>query len=397
MHQVLLALYAIFVCLMSVNNSTVRGCLLPDAEALNACSLEQIQILGRGRLDGWINKLVWGDNLESLKLLMQDSTICGQVRLIYIDPPYATNQEFRIGIDRVSTVSSSYEDQVAYEDTLSGEAYIDSLRERLILLREILSEDGSIYVHVDTKIGHHVKVLMDEIFGAKNFINHIVRIKCNPKNFARKGYGNIHDMILFYSKGPNYVWNESREIPSEAEIRRLFPKVDRYGRRYTTTPLHAPGETQNGVTGMPWRGLLPPKGRHWRYAPEELERLDREGLIEWSANGNPRKIIYADEARLRGKKRQDIWDFKDPAYPVYPTQKNLQMLKVIIQASSNPDDIVLDCYAGSGTTLVAAEELGRRWIGIDSSEASIQIAQKRLLSLREISGFAIYRVRNSLS
>ena len=348
---------------------------------------------GENRLDRWTNRLILGDNLLALKLLLQDPTISGRVRLIYIDPPYSTNQEFRIGTERTATVSSSYEDQVAYRDKLLGTDYLRFLHDRLILLREILAEDGSIYVHVDVKIGHYVKILMDKIFGEDSFINHIVRIKCNPKNFSRPGYGNIHDMILFYSKTKNYIWNESREAFSEEEIRRLFPKVDKSGRRYTTTPLHAPGETKSGATGLEWRGIKPPKGRHWRYPPEELDKLDREGLIEWSSKGNPRKMIYADEMIQKGKKRQDVWEFKDPPYPIYPTEKNIEMLKVIIQASSNPDDIVLDCFAGSGTSLVAAETLGRRWIGIDNSEIAIETIQKRLLAIKKVSAFEVYKIK----
>ena len=202
---------------------------------------------------------------------------------------------------------------------------------------------------------------MDEIFGPDRFINDITRIKCNPKNFERKAYGNIKDMILFYSKTSKYVWNDPREELTEEDIKRLFPKIDSNGRRYTTTPLHAPGETKNGPTGQPWRGIKPPKGRHWRYPPEELERLDKMGLIEWSSTGNPRKKIYVDDVLAKGKKRQDVWELKDPPYPTYPTEKNLEMLKTIIEASSNPDDIVLDCFVGSGTTIVAAEKTGRRW------------------------------------
>jgi adenine-specific DNA-methyltransferase len=353
---------------------------------------EHIGTFGESRLDGWTNKLILGDNLLALELLLQDPTISSRVRLIYIDPPYSTNQEFRIGTERTATVSSSHEDRLAYRDKLLGADYLKFLHDRLVLLREILADDGSIYVHVDVKIGHYVKVLMDKIFGEENFINNIVRIKCNPKNFSRPGYGNIHDMILFYSKSKSYIWNDSREAFSEDEIRRLFPKVDKSGRRYTTTPLHAPGETKSGATGLPWRGIKPPKGRHWRYPPEELERLDKEGLIEWSISGNPRKIIYADEIVQKGKKRQDVWEFKDPPYPIYPTEKNLEMLKVIIQASSNPDDVVLDCFAGSGTTLVAAESLGRRWIGIDNSEIAIETIQKRLWAMRKVSAFELCKI-----
>lgn len=287
-------------------------------------------------------------------------------------------------------------DKIAYEDLLVGKEYLEFLRKRLIFLKKILDKDGSIYVHIDWKKGHYVKVLMDEIFGEEHFINDIARIKCNPKNFPRPAYGNIKDMILFYSKTENYIWNESLEDYTEEDLRRLFPKIDKNGRRYTTNPLHAPGETRNGPTGKPWRGMTPPKGRHWRYSPEVLEELDRQNLIEWSSTGNPRKIIYADEYIKKKKKRQDIWELKDPAYPKYPTQKNLEMLKVIIKASSNPNDIVLDCFAGSGTTLIASEQLGRRWIGIDNSFISIETTLKRLLALKRCKPFTLYDASKKL-
>ncbi|MFN3467191.1 MAG: DNA methyltransferase, partial [Candidatus Brocadiales bacterium] len=174
---------------------------------------------------------------------------------------------------RTSTVSYSSEDETAYNDRLVGAGYIEFLRERIIPLRDILADDGSIYVHIDWKMGHYVKVLMDEIFGQERFVNDITRIKCNPKNFERKGYGNIKDMVLFYTKTDHYVWNEPREDMTEEDIQRLFPKLDKDGRRYTTTPLHAPGETRNGSTGQVWKGLHPPKGRHWRYPPNELDKL----------------------------------------------------------------------------------------------------------------------------
>ncbi|MGB9588935.1 MAG: DNA methyltransferase, partial [Armatimonadota bacterium] len=266
-----------------------------------------------------------------------------------------------------------------------------------ILLRELLANDGSIYVHIDWKMGHYVKILMDEVFGKERFINNITRVKCNPKNFPRQAYGNITDMVLFYSKTDRYVWNNPRQQTTEEDLRRLFPKIDKDGRRYTTTPLHAPGETKNGPTGLPWKGIKPPRGRHWRYPPEELTRLDEQGLIEWSSTGNPRKKIYADNAIEDGKKRQDIWYFKDPPYPSYPTEKNLEMLRMIVQASSNPDDIVLDCFAGSGTTLVAAEMHGRRWIGIDNSETAIKVACDRLLALPTVRAFTLFREHLSSS
>lgn len=214
----------------------------------------------------------------------------------------------------------------------------------------------------------------------ENFRNDIARVTCNPKNFRRQAYGNIKDMILFYSKTDSPTWNEPRIPLTDEEARRLFRKVDASGRRYTTVPLHAPGETQNGKTGQPWRGLMPPKGRHWRSPPEILEELDRQGLVEWSATGVPRKKILADEQV--GKRAQDVWEFKGPQYPGYPTEKNLDLLKFIIAASSNPGDLVLDCFCGSGTTLVAAQQLGRRWIGVDQSEHAIRSAERRLRALQ---------------
>ncbi len=323
---------------------------------------------------GSTNKLIQGDNLPVLRSLLDDYQ--GKVNLIYIDPPFATNGQFRIGVDRANTISSSKDDALAYSDTLVGAEYLEFMRERLILLRELLSEQGCIYLHIDYKIGHYLKVLMDEVFGQKHFRNDIARIKCNPKNFPRKAYGNIKDLILFYSKSDKMTWNDPRLPFSEEDTARLFRKVDKEGRLYTTIPLHAPGETRNGSTGKAWRGISPPKGRHWRSAPDELEKLDRQGLIEWSANGVPRKKIFADERP--GKRVQDILTFKDPQYPVYPTQKSLELLKFLVEASSNEGDLALDCFCGSGTTLLAAQTLNRRWIGIDDSAPAIETTRKRL-------------------
>jgi adenine-specific DNA-methyltransferase len=338
---------------------------------------------------GAANKLILGENRAVLKALLDK--YAGKVGLVYIDPPFATNSHFRVSADRANSVSSSKLDPIAYSDRLVGPAYLEFLRERLLLLRELLSDNGSIYLHIDYKIGHYVKVLMDEVFGPENFRNDITRIKCNPKNFSRKGYGNIKDMILFYGKSDAATWREARRPLSEEQAARLFKKVDGGGRRYTTVPLHAPGETARGKTGRAWRGVSPPKGRHWRSAPDVLDLLDRQGLIEWSSSGVPRKRIYLDEGV--GQKVQDIWEFKDPQRPKYPTEKNLDMLKLIVSASSSEGDLILDCFCGSGTTLVAANELGRTWIGVDELEHAIEIAGQRLGSAAgERAGTAEYEV-----
>ena len=357
-------------CELAYQDKTKKEDIISNTKSAN---LKLAKKYGAGRA----NKLILGDNLGVLKTLYNDSKIKGEVNLIYIDPPFGTGQDF-IG----------YNKENRYSDRLVNAEFLEFLRQRLIFLRELLAENGSIYLHIDQKIGHYVKILMDEIFGEENFRNDITRIKCNPKNFERKAYGNIKDVIYFYSKsklnGNNSMcWTDYRIPLTEEKIAKQFPKIDKFGKRYATTPLHAKGETRNGPTGQPWKGLKPPKGRHWRYNPEELTRLDKQGLIEWSSTGNPRKIIYAHENK--GKKIQDIWDFKDPGFEksIYPTEKDEDMLKHIILASSKERDIILDCFTGSGTTLAAAERLNRKWIGIDSNKQAIEVTKKRLLDLNK--------------
>jgi len=324
------------------------------------------------------NLLINGDNIEGLKYLLNDDTFKGKIDLCYIDPPFATNGNFTITNGRASTISNSRNGAVAYSDKLIGIEFIDFLRERLLLIKDLLSDRGSIYLHIDYKIGHYVKVMMDEVFGIKNFRNDITRIKCNPKNFRRIGYGNIKDLILFYSKGAKPIWNEPKEKYTKKDIEKLFKK-NKNGRPYTTVPIHAPGETTNGKSNMPFKGTMPPEGRHWRTDVATLEQWDKDGLIEWSKTGNPRKIIFADEKE--GKRVQDIWEYKDPQYPTYPTEKNQDILDLIIKTSSNEGSIVLDCFCGSGTTLKSAHELNRKWIGIDQSELAIKAAIGKLASI----------------
>lgn len=339
-------------------------------DCIPTISLEQINISDSSNL------LIQADNLGALKQLIAEYDLKGKIDLIYIDPPFATNNIFTISDGRANTISNESDATVAYSDTLKGFEFIEFLRERLVLLKMLLSDKGSIYLHIDYKIGHYVKIIMDEIFGIENFRNDIARVKCNPKNFSRKGYGNIKDLVLFYSKSDNLIWNEPRVPYTEEDKVKLFPKTEKNGRRYTTIPLHAPGETQNGNTSKPFKGISPPKGRHWRSDVSVLEQWDNEGLIEWSENGNPRKKIYLDEQQ--GKRMQDIWELKDPQYPVYPTEKNADLLNIIVKTSSLENSIVLDCFAGSGTTLKAAQINGRNWIGIDQSPEAIKAIISKL-------------------
>lgn len=323
--------------------------------------------------------LFFGDNFQVLASLLNNG-FKNKIDLIYIDPPYNTEQNFTLSFDRVSTISRSKTDIVAYRDNWTINEYLEFIRERLILMRELLSEQGSIYVHIDSKMGHYLKIIMDEVFGIENFKNDIARIKSNPKNFSRRAFGNEKDMILFYAKNAKKnIFNQITVPLTDDEKQVMFEKIDENGRRYNTVPVHAPGETVNGETGGLWRDMLPPKGRHWRCSPSELDELDKQGLIEWSKNGVPRIKKFADEHK--GKKIQDIWRYKDPMYPDYPTQKNSEMLEMIIAQSSNPNSIVMDCFAGSGSFLKASAKLGRHWIGIDASNIAIQIIQTKLEQL----------------
>lgn len=328
--------------------------------------------------------LLRGENLSILEQLAKVRAVSGKIKLVYIDPPYATKQSFFVSADRSATISRPRSGILAYKDNLAGQEYLEYLEKRLFAIKRLMAPDASIYLHIDYKIGHYVKCMMDKVFGQENFLNDITRIKCNPKNFSRAAYGNIKDMVLFYSMDKRRVWNDPRQKIELDEISARFNKVDLDGRRYTTTPLHAPGETANGPTGKKWRNMSPPSGRHWRYAPDELERLDKKDMIEWSSTGNPRKKIFEEDVLRAGIKMQDVWVFKDPQTQAYPTAKNLEMLKMIVEASSNPGDLVLDAFCGSGTTLLAANELGRRWIGIDSSPSAMEVCKSRLPEARAL-------------
>ena len=318
------------------------------------------------------NLLIFDDNLNAMQFLLQEKAYKNALDLIYIDPPFATNNTFRMG----STISASLSANVAYDDKFSLETYLEFLYYRFILMREMLSEKGSIYVHTDSKIGHYVKIVLDEIFGKERFINDITRIKCNPKNFAKKGYGNVKDSILFYSKGADFIWNEVSQKVSQSDLAKRFNKRDEKG-AYTTIPLHAPGETKNGESGQEWNGLKPPKGRHWRCALSELDSLQKKGLIEWSKNGNPRKKIYAKDYGY--KKIQDIWEFKDSQKVLYPTQKNTALLRQILLMSSNENSLVMDCFCGGGGFLQEASCLKRKFIGIDESAQAIAINKEWII------------------
>ncbi len=316
------------------------------------------------------NRLYFGDNLPILAKLLREPDVHGQVKMVYIDPPFATDKVYR-----------SRQQTDAYSDTLVGAHYVEFLRRRLILLHELMAPDGSIYVHLDQNMVFHIKIVMDQIFGSQNFRNLITRKKCNPKNYTRRKFGNVSDHILYYSKSDDPIWNRAYIPWTEERAAEEYSYVETdTGRRYKKVPIHAPG-TRHGATGRPWRGMEPPPGKHWQYPPEKLDELDARGEIYWSPSGNPRRKVYLDQSK--GIPVQDIWmDVKDAHNQMikvtgYPTEKPSSLLARIIEASSDEGSLILDCFAGSGTTLAVASRLKRRWIGIDNSSAAIATILKR--------------------
>ncbi|WP_087025042.1 site-specific DNA-methyltransferase [Thaumasiovibrio subtropicus] len=314
-----------------------------------------------------LDSFVLADNFYGLNKLTENYK--GKVKLIYLDPPYGTGMEFQ---------SRSLEH--AYKDIYGTASWVEMMRRRLILMRELMASDGTIYVHIGHQMLFHLKVIMDEVFGPDNFRNLITRRKCSSKNSTRKQYPNLHDYVLFYSKSSKWLFNQPG-VPAPKEwIEKEYPKQDERG-RYKLVPIHAPG-VRNGETGMEWRGMMPPPGKHWQFKPSRLEEFDQNGEMHWSKTGNPRRKVYLEENKK--VPITDLWDqYRDAHHQSkmitgYPTEKNLDMLKMIVEASTNEGDIVLDPFCGSGTTIHAARDLNRHWLGIDQSFTAAHASVKRM-------------------
>jgi DNA modification methylase len=342
-----------------------------------AVPLQPVRTFGANGVE-WHNMLIFGDNLQTMKSLLrlkeQNLLINADgtpgVRLIYIDPPFATKQEFR-----------GSQDQIAYQDKIAGSHFIEFLRKRLILLRELLSDNGSIYLHLDTKKSHYMKTIMDEIFGESNFRNEIIWKRQSAHSDSSQ-CGAIHDTLFFYTKSSQKIWNEILTPPSPEYINQFFDQVEPItNRRYARGDLSA-----GGLSGGGYEYTF--KGVHhiWRCPISTMEKYDAENRLHWPQKGVPRLKRYLDE--FEGVSLQDIWTDlrvihnRSKERVDYPTQKPEALLERVIKASSNPGDLVLDVFAGSGTTIAVAEKLKRSWIGIDCGKLAIYTIQKRLLNLK---------------
>jgi site-specific DNA-methyltransferase (adenine-specific) len=357
------------------------------------------------------NKLYYGDNLEVLRESIADES----VDLVYLDPPFNSNAGYNVLFKAPAGQKSeaqieAFEDTWhwtesaarAYEDVIRsrypeaatmlkamrsflGEndmmAYLAMMAVRLIELHRVMKPNASVYLHCDPTASHYLKILLDAIFGPKNYLNEIIWQRSNAHNTAKR-YGKIADTIFFYSKSDNYIWNQIYTPYSEQQLSRY--KKDEDGRLYRGENLTA--DRANSSSGkFEWRGTMPPNSRGWGYNIEQLEKWWTEGRILKKKDGTPRMDglkIYLEDTK--GKPLQSVWTDIDRIGNTsgerlgYPTQKPLALLERILQVSSNPGDVVLDPFCGCGTAVHAAQKLERQWIGIDITHLAVSLIERRL-------------------
>ena len=358
-----------------------------------------------------LNQLYYGDNLDILRTHIPDES----ADLIYIDPPFNSNQAYNVLFSEADGSSSQAQIQ-AFEDTWRwGEtteqayhelvgtappllvetiksfrgfltetnlmAYLVMMALRLVELHRVLKPTGSFYLHCDPTASHYLKIILDQIFGVENFRNEIVWERTNAHNMKARYYSKIHDLLLFYSKSDDYTWNKQYIEYSDAQLSRY--KTDEAGRLYTGRDLTM--STVMESRNFEWRGARPPSHRSWGASLEQLEKWYAEERILLKKDGIPRLDglkVYLDE--LPGKQIPSIWNDiprignTSKERLGYPTQKPLALLERIIKTSSNEGDVVLDAFAGCGTTIEAAATLNRQWIGVDITHLAVALLKYRL-------------------
>lgn len=360
--------------------------------------------------DGWMNKIFWGDNLQVMSHLLKEYR--GQIQLIYIDPPFDSRADYKkqIKIKNKTAIgdTSSFEEK-QYSDIWTNDEYLQFMYERIILIRELLSDTGMLFLECDPTRGHYIKIILDEIFGQDNFVNQIIwkrTFSHGDMGQGAKHLGRLHDNIFLYRKSSNVKLNTVYTPYSEKYINDFYKYTDESGRKYRLVSLLGPGGASKGNPFYEFLGV----SRYWVHSKAKMQELYEKGIIIQTKPGSvPQKKRYLDEAP--GVPLQDIWvDIAAVQGGAlenqnYPTQKPEALLERIIQLGSNPGDIVFDCFMGSGTTQAVAMKLGRRFIGADINLGAIQTTTKRLVGVAnelntqmqeetKYTGFEVYNVNN---
>ena len=357
------------------------------------------------------NLVIRGECLSACAYL-KDKGI--QVDLVYIDPPFASGADYakKVYIRRNPKVAAAIaqaereldiEELKAFEEKMYGdvwdkERYLNWMYENLMAIKSIMSDEASIYVHLDYHIGHYVKILMDEIFGEENFRNEIIWKRTGAHNDPER-YGVVHDTIFWYVKGNEYVFRGNFiELTEEHKISRFKMVEPETGRKFYPGPITAPGSGPSRV----FRGkeIMPPAGRHWSYSQENIDDLERQNRLYYSATGIPYLKEYEEEYTAQGRRVQSIWDDILPSKTGkelvnYSTQKPESLLSRIIEANSNERMLVADFFGGSGVTAAVANKLGRNFIHCDIGINSIQTARDRLLA--DKAEFEVLEVKDGVS
>jgi adenine-specific DNA-methyltransferase len=360
----------------------------PRSEAAASGQIELFEKENK-RLDDFRNMLIWGDNKLIMASLLKDYK--GKIDLIYIDPPFDVGADFTMNVpvgDGKETLGKDQSalEMVAYRDMWGKgtDSYLHMMHERLVLMREFVSENGSIYVHCDWRVVAFLRQLLDEIFGPDNLTNQIVRQKTRSPKAQSGSFGNIHDYILFCSKNINKTFNPQYDTRDEKTTETRFPHVDEQtGRRYVLDNFTQAGQ------GLPRnfgdKLLKPPAGKHWIWTQERIDKGLKDGLIAFTSKGMPRLKRFETVGVFAG----DIWygnrwmlHSQSLESTNYSTQKPEAILERILMASTNEGDLVADFFCGSGTTGAVAEKLGRRWIMADLGRFAIHTSRKRLIQLQ---------------
>jgi len=311
-----------------------------------------------------------GDCLDQLRKLPD---AC--VDLIYIDPPFNSNRNYEVFWGETKE-KRSFEDRHA-----STQAYIEFMRPRCVELARVLKQTGSFYYHCDWHASHYVKVMLDQIVGENNFQNDITWKRTTAHTDSSTKFGHVTDTLFFYSGGGEHTWHLQYRAHKESYLKSHYSRQDGGGRHYRLDNIirsQSMGPRPNLVYA--YKGFTPQWG--WRVVLPKLQSLDETNRIQWSKTGTPYLVRYLDEQE--GELINNIWDDIPPVNSQakerlgYPTQKPLALLERIIQASSDPNSIVLDAFCGCGTALIAAERLNRQWIGIDISPTACRVMANRL-------------------